>query len=249
MKDIFTKDELYKRLNVLFSFYYVKDWQTQLIHRFNNFMLDSGAFTFMTNKNKKVDYEKYTYAYADFINKNDIKLFFEMDIDSIVGLKEVERLRNIIEKETNRKTIPVWHKSRGKDYFLDMCKEYKYIAIGGIVNGEFGKNFNYINWFCNEAHKNNCKIHGLGFTKKNIKDYKFDSVDSTAWTYGTRCKFICEFNGRDIIKHNMSYKNNRLQSKKSRFHNFIEWVKWSEYISKTYNKDIYLADIHKDLLI
>ena len=38
-----------------------------------NHILDSGAFTFFGGK--KVDWEKYTYAYCDFINKTKQELF------------------------------------------------------------------------------------------------------------------------------------------------------------------------------
>lgn len=191
-------------------------------------------------KNGKPDFENYLYRYIDFINKNDIKLFFELDIDSVVGLKEVERLRSILEKETGKKSIPVFHKSRGKDYFLDMIKNYNYVALGGIANKSSmsKQDYKYINWFCDEAHKNNCKIHGLGFTKTNLEEYNFDSVDSTAWTYGNRGKFIYEFIGGKLLKHQMDHKSNRLKPRETAIHNFLEWVKWSEYLEQ---RKIYFA--------
>ena len=59
----------------------------------DTFMLDSGAFTFMTSSKKKVDFDEYLSKYIEFISKHDIKLFFELDIDSVVGYEQVSQYR------------------------------------------------------------------------------------------------------------------------------------------------------------
>ena len=106
-----------------------------------NHILDSGAFTYLNGtKTGNIDWDKYIDEYANFINQYKIDLFFELDIDSIVGLKEVERLRAKLESITNKQCIPVWHKSRGLDYWEKMVKEYDYVAIGGIVTKEIKRN-------------------------------------------------------------------------------------------------------------
>ncbi len=97
----------------------------------NNFLLDSGAFSYMSGaectKEQLVEYmEKYIY----FINKYNVEYFFELDVDTIFGIEFVEELREKLEKETNKKCIPVWHKGRGIEYWKKMCKNYKYVAIG-----------------------------------------------------------------------------------------------------------------------
>src|SRR5690625_4895543 len=123
------------------------------------FLLDSGAFTFMSNV-KNVDFKGYLRKYIQFINTHDIQHFFELDIDSVVGIKKVEEYRNILEKETGKRCIPVWHKSRGKQYFKDMVKEYEYVAIEVLVTGEIKRSeFKYFAWIIEQAHKHNCKIH------------------------------------------------------------------------------------------
>jgi len=219
---------------MLESFYYIKDWQIDLIKRkvLKGFMLDSGAFTFMQNKNKTVDWDKYTEEYAEFINKYDIKLFIEMDIDSVVGLKKVEQLRIKLEKLTNKKCIPVWHKSRGKEYFLQMIKKYDYVAIGGLAIKIIKRNdFKYLHWFIKEAHKNNCKIHGLGFTPKGLKNYRFDSVDSKSWLNGNLGKFLYKFNNGKIRKIDL-ISDKKFNPKKVAQHNFLEWIKYQKYAEK-----------------
>lgn len=236
-KNCYAKEEKYlinfniKDLNILESYYYVKnqDWMFPLFSKFKNFMLDSGAFTFMENKNIKKDWDTYIEQYADFINKQNIKLFFELDIDCFVGIKEVERLRIKLERLTNKQCIPVWHKSRGKDYYIKMCEEYKYIAIGGIVSKEITQEFYpYFTWFLQTAKKYNTKVHALGFTNmEGLKKYPFFSVDSTAWIYGNRAGFVYLFNGKTMEKKQI--KNMKLKAKEAALHNFNEWTKFCEY--------------------
>ena len=197
--------QLFKDTYILRSFYYMNDFVESIIPECKMFLLDSGAFTFLNNSKSDINWKEYVDKYADFINKNNIEYFFELDIDSIVGYEKVKEYRNYLEAKTGKKCIPVWHKSRGKEEFLRLCDEYKYIAIGGIVTKEIRPcDYKFLNYFIKEAHKRNCKIHGLGFTNiKNIFIYKFDTVDSTAWTTGNRFgSTIYFFNGQTLVKTN-----------------------------------------------
>ena len=228
------KDFVIKQNNpyILESYFYIKNqnnWVTKLRPLFKNFILDSGAFTYLNGLKENVDWDLYIDQYAEFIKKHNIDLFIELDIDSVVGLKEVERLRDKLENLTNKKCIPVWHKSRGLQYWKDMCKNYDYIAIGGIVTKEISsKNYDIFNALLKIAKENNCKVHGLGFTNlEGIKKYKFHSVDSTAWLYGNRGGFLYKFNGETMLK--IAPKNMRLKGKEAAIHNFNEWVKFSNY--------------------
>ena len=224
------------KIFVLESFYYLKEWMYPYITDHWNFMLDSGAFTFMNDKKNtgNVDWDSYTEKYADIINKLDIKLFIELDIDSVVGIKEVERLRNKLEKLTNKKSIPVWHKSRGLNYWEKMVKEYNYVAISssGMYASKWvhdSRSVQVINQMIKIAHKNNTKVHGLGYTKlKKLNAITYDSVDSTAWIYGNRGGYLNQFNGETIIKIDKP-KGTRLLSRNVAIHNFKEWVKFQKY--------------------
>lgn len=163
------------------------------------FLLDSGAYTFMTKASKTENYtsemfKDYIDKYIDFINTYDIKYFFEMDIDSIVNYENVKKIRQYIEEKTNKKVIPVWHKSRGMKEFHDMCKEYKYVAVGGIAAKEIKRSeFGLLCELCDIAHSYGCKIHGLGYSPLSVLNERkcpFDTVDSTTWlAHLKKCSF------------------------------------------------------------
>ena len=227
------EDEIPKMidLSILESFYYADEWTEWAIPKLKNFMLDSGAFTFMTSHKGKVNWEKYLQEYADFINRNDVKLFYELDIDSIVGYEKVKEMRKWLEMATGKKPIVVWHKSRGKEEFLNMCDEYDYVAIGGIVSKEISrKEYQLFPWFINEAHKRGTKIHGLGFTNlEGVRKYRFDSVDSTSWTTGNRFGAIYRFNGKTMEKFGKKDGQRLKDSRAVAVHNFNEWVKFQKY--------------------
>lgn len=224
---------------ILESFYYADDDKIEkYIHLFGDFLLDSGAFTFMQSSKKAVKWEEYIERYADFINRNNIQKYFELDIDSVVGYDKVLEYRKRLERLTNKPVIPVWHISRGIDNFYKMCDEYSYVALGGIVGEKRGgtkyeqyhKAFPH---FISEAHKRNAKIHGLGYTDlKGLTKYHFDSVDSTAWTTGNRFGFVYQFNGKTMIKHDVPKGKRLADSRKVALINYTEWIKFQKYAEK-----------------
>ena len=233
--DEFVRDVKLSEMSILESFYYLRKNEEfmALAKHFGSFLLDSGAFTFMTGAHKRaINWDEYVEDYARFINKHDIKLFFELDIDSVVGLQEVERLREKLEALTGKKPIPVWHKNRGKEYFIKMCENYPYVALGGIVTKEiprqkYEKGFP---WFIKTAHLHRCKIHGLGYTTiLNLPKYHFDSVDSTAWLYGNRGGYLYKFNPSKGTMDQLKADNARLKSREGAVNNFREWVKLCKY--------------------
>lgn len=165
--------------------------------RFEDYILDSGAFTFL-NSGAKADWNSYADRYADYVKANNIKNYVELDIDAVVGYKEVLRLRDRLESRTGRRCMPVWHFSRGPAEFTRMVREYSYACIGGIAMKSTVKLRNkfkpYMRHFIDEAARNKCRLHCLGFTgTRHLKDLPFYSVDSTTWLnakkYGMRYRF------------------------------------------------------------
>lgn len=224
---------------ILESFYYCRKntFIPKLLPLLGGFLLDSGAFTFMQGKGEKVNWDSYTDEYADYINNYKVELFFELDIDSVVGLKEVERLRKRLEQRTGRQPIPVWHRARGIEYYNGMVKDYPYVAYGGLLTDGISKKQNeqLFPYFINKAHENGAKIHALGYTScSNLRKYHFDSVDSTAWLYGNRGGYVYQFNPNELsfFKKINVPQGKRLNSVAVAKHNFNEWIKFQNYAYK-----------------
>lgn len=228
---IYDKTIVQHRPYILESFYYADADTERLLPYFGDFLLDSGAFTFMQNSKTHVDWNEYIERYADFIKRNRIHKYFELDIDSIVGYEKVKEYRRLLEQKVGWQSIPVWHKSRGIDDFYRVCEEYPYVAVGGIAIKEIKQNqYSAFSKLIHEAHKRKTKIHGLGFTSiENIKKYHFDSVDSTAWTTGNRFGYIYKFTGDNIVKIDPP-KGKKLRDPKAvALNNYIQWIKFQQY--------------------
>lgn len=230
---IFQREELLKSDYILESFYYFKPWQHELIEKCDLFLLDSGAFTFMNNAKAHVDWDEYLNRYIDFINQNDIQYFFELDIDSVVGYDEVKRLRYKLENQTQKKCIPVWHKSRGINEFRKICLEYNYIAIGGIVNRELTKkDYPAIKKLVSYANSYGCRVHGLGFTNNEVFNYGFYSVDSTAWLSGSRHGTIYKFKNGSMNTYSAPEGKKLKHYKIIDRNNIREWIKYREHLKR-----------------
>ena len=219
---------------VLESFFTVRQWQLGFIKKWDSFLLDSGAFSFMADPSKKVDFDSYMEKYIDFINMHDISHFFELDIDSVVGIKKVEKMRQKLENKTGKRCIPVFHRSRGKQYWLDMVKEYDYVAIGGFaIRNIKPSEYKYIEWFLKTAQEANCKVHGLGFTSQKYLDkLPFYSVDSSSWTSGLRYGSVYQFiNGKMTAT---ARKPNQAMVAKRRIYeqNLTAWIKMQNYYDR-----------------
>ena len=197
----------------------------------DDFLLDSGAFTFMNKSKKSADFTKeklkdYIDKYIEFINTYDIKHFFEMDIDCMLGYEKVKEIRHYIEEKTNKKVIPVWHITRGIEEFHNMCKEYKYVAIGGIASKEIKPSQHHMLFeLCDIAHSYGCKIHGLGYLPLKIlnnRECPFDTVDGTSWQGHIRGYYYKLTDGKlEKIKDNRNWRELDNDS-------FSAWVDFSK---------------------
>jgi len=231
-------EEDWNQLYLLSTFF--EFWKSKKLHPYvysKRHISDSGAFSTFTNPQlgKNINWDDYTKRYAAFVKENGNELYFELDIDGIVGLPKVEDYRKLLEDTTGRPPIPVWHVNRGWDYFEMMCENYPYVAIGTTIANKTGqgirKNPMILKKFIDTAHKKGVKIHGLGFTDTKLLDkLHFDSVDSTSWTIA-RFGGICKFDGKYMtsvskpdgmkMKYSTSYWHR---------HNILEWVKYQKYM-------------------
>lgn len=224
-KDIYLLSSFYEHRNGKFGEYVYQ----------KKHMLDSGAFSVITGVAKNINWDEYVDRYIKFIKKTKQKLFIELDIDNIIGLKKVEYYRNKITDAIGIKPIPVWHKSRGKEYWLKMIEEFNYVAIGGFaIRTILPNEYKYIPWFLNTARQNNCKVHGLGFTKSSLlKKYKFYSVDSTTWNVGGKFGNVVLLDKRGYPRQRYKKENSRVKNiNELNLYNFRQWVKFQKYAEK-----------------
>lgn len=164
-------------------------------------LIDSGAYSFQkgSTKGAKIDWEKYTRQYAEFIKSFDrpnVIGYFEMDIDAIVGYERVLELRKILQAASD-KIIPVWHKNRGIKGFDSMCREYagKIVAISGFRNEDISDD-QYL-MFLWHAKKYNCRVHALGLMRPDILDkVPFDYTDSSSWGQATVWAYLFREDGK-----------------------------------------------------
>ena len=205
-------------------------------------LIDSGAFSFMNAKSTKVgkvNLDYYVDAYIDFLKVQKTDYYFELDVDSIKGLNYVEQVRRKLESKVGKPCIPVWHKSRGIEYFKGLCRDYQYIAIGGLVSKEIKRSeYSKLIPLVKYAHSNNCKIHGLGFTAPSwLRRIHWDSVDSTSWSGSTRFGRVYTFKEAEgnITYIDAPYIGKRIKAEERKDiskRNFREWVKFQKFADR-----------------
>lgn len=238
---IFQAGDQPRKMYVFESFFYVNKWMFPFIDdKVWNFMLDSGAYTFISKSGGyeklktatgTVDWDDYVRRYADFIIEHDVAKFLELDIDAVVGLSRVEQLRHMLESRTGLQSIPVWHRSRGLDYWRGMAKDYSYIALGGLAIKTITRSeYKYLNPLCDIAHEQGARVHGLGLSPSSgLLGYRFDSVDSTNWTMGNRAGYVEFFTGSAMRKTDRP-KEKQMDARMVALHNLREWLKYQRYM-------------------
>ena len=202
-----------------------------------NYLLDSGAFSFMSGAAcTKETLWNYAERYAEFIVQNHVKYYFELDVDTIFGIEFVEKIRSMLEHRTNTPCIPVWHKGRGVDYFKKMVADYRYIAIGGLVFHVKQSEWSAIKKLVDYAYSKNVKVHGLGFTKTKLledENWHFYSVDSASWSKAAgRGQQRHDFDGKQIVCHRIEGNGRKIKLSALICHNGIEWCKYQRYMDQ-----------------
>lgn len=192
------------------------------------YMVDSGAFRML--RGKVPDVEGYLKEYARTIREREVEQYFELDLDSILpgGWAQVKRMTDYLSQEVGRDPIPVWHRNRGKEGWIEMCERYDYVSIGGIALKELPLDWykKAIPWFVETAHERGCRVHGLGFTPQIFSIHGLDSVDSTSWVSGTKFGKAFEFRDGKITGHSDREKRAKAEIN---VHNFREWVKYQKW--------------------
>lgn len=170
-------------------------------------IVDSGAFTFNNSEeyeNKDIEYwEKYLDKYTKWAldNKEHIFAIAELDIDFLVGVKQVDEWREKYFRPLEEQGVSViylWHSTRHDKEWEEMCKKYDYV---GFSFQEKEANFTdkkLTNMF-HIAKRHNALVHGFAVTGlEAMTSYPFFTVDSTTWLVGTQFGELNYFDGRKM---------------------------------------------------
>jgi len=223
------------------------------LKKFKNVMVDSGAFSFMSGAETKIgkgDIQKFVEGYGKWLkdNKGYYDFFEEMDLDFLFPMDVIEGWRKFLEECAGQKSIPVWHINRGLDYWEQMVKDYDYVAIGGMVTGEITEMEKYAPFLIDIAHKNNCKVHGLGYTKTRLLKYiPWDSVDSSTWIFGGKRGTLFLFNEDKIttLKLGVFNKSSKIDYLKFAEINAQSWSVYDKWIEGYWDRQKEEALIRK----
>lgn len=152
-----------------------------------DFMLDSGAYTFITGKESPDILDDYMSKYVDFLKRNRHRyhMYVEMDLPKVVGPEKYANLL-LTFKAANLHPMRVWHPSTPES-FEELCWNNDYVGISY-------KDIKDPAWLEKKllvANKLGCKIHLFGYTSldglSRIRHIPSAySCDSTSWLSGVQ---------------------------------------------------------------
>jgi hypothetical protein len=97
--------------------------------------------------------------------------------------------------------IPVFHTGSPMSVLDDMCKEYPYIALGGMVGTGAATNLKWSATCMQRTAEYGTAFHGFGQTSaKVITTLPWYSVDSSSWGAGHRFGSVPLWTGREFVK-------------------------------------------------
>lgn len=204
--------------HVLTSFWQFHDKDTQFVKRRKKkhpqmeFMVDSGAHTFITDWQKftswsRKDFDNYVEKYVRWIvdNRKYISCAVEFDIDftlnmilggnqnSTIGPSIVSSWQDSLFRPLEKKGIEiiyVWHVERGMDGWEDMCAKFSYVGLPGNLSSDadFNKYMSIARRYCT-------KTHGFAATKMvDFRDVEWFSIDSITWKTGEMYGTLIDWN-------------------------------------------------------
>tara|TARA_R110000822_G_scaffold216221_1_gene350968 strand:+ start:622 stop:1566 length:945 start_codon:yes stop_codon:yes gene_type:complete len=96
--------------------------------------------------------------------------------------------------------LPVWHVRSDRKAFSELCEEYRYVALGGMVGTPWRRLMPTLIWAMQESQKYSTVLHGLGLTSNEpLKQLPFYSVDSSSWGSGFRYGNVRIYDGRRYV--------------------------------------------------
>lgn len=231
--------EVLKTCCILGSYFYLNNRNFK--YKFDqdairDFIMDSGAFTYIHSNGENVNWKEYARNYAHFIKDNNIKRYIELDVDNKIGYDRVLQLRNMIEDIVGWPSIPVYHPNRTEEQFREDCRGRPYVAFGSSKDAETDY-YDLMKKMVNVAHDEGSKIHLLGVTDPSHyleRGIEGDSGDSTTWiqcsNFGYRC--VLDEQTSKMKKIKIKHKDMLLPSWKDKALSFTLWRQFSSHCAR-----------------
>jgi len=194
-------------------------------------LVDSGANTLMKKNESmtKKEAKRYLRKYVEWLEEYGKYCFaaVEMDLDVFFGFKTIRRWREKYFKPLEEKGLLILYVYRqdtmSKEDFIDMCKEYRYVALSGSTKEIPAP---HMNGLFSVAEQHGTRLHGLGLTvwEKMLK-HPWYSVDSTT---PKMCEVFGEthlFVGNKLVKLRFTDKQQRRRYRKEIESLGLDWEK------------------------
>lgn len=179
--------------------YYRKTDLTRITHTAKSGMMlfgDSGAFSAASQGAhvSVADYEAWLREW-----RNELTVYSNLDVigDPVATMRNQRTLESF-----GHKPLPVFHVGAPFAVLEELCEEYPYIALGGMVPYSTSKLGHWLVKCFRIAAKHDARFHGFGQTRHEyLRDFPWYSIDSSSWGAGHRfgqlnlwdasaCKFV-----------------------------------------------------------
>lgn len=154
--------------------------------------LDSGAYS-AWSRGIKINIDEY----IDFIKQHKQFIHVYANLDVIGDPIATERNQRYIESK-GLHPLATFHIGSPYSELERMVKEYKYIALGGLVGVPKARRIKHLDK-CFRIIQTKCKVHGFGVGDLELMlRYPFYSVDNTNWIMGGRTGSVYRFDKKTI---------------------------------------------------
>lgn len=177
-------------VRVLVSFYYHRDNDLdQMVSDLGgdvDLFADSGAYSAFT-----VGTQIGLGDYIRWLKRWDHLINVRANLD-VIGDPAASAVHHRTLTETGLEVLPVFHLGEPWTVLEDMCEQYSYVALGGLVPYLAGDRHRaaLMQWLVKAhviARKRGTALHGFGLTSAQlVKDLPFYSLDSSSYTFGCR---------------------------------------------------------------
>jgi hypothetical protein len=170
-----------KKANMLMSYYHIKkdmkaNPKIKVTYNIEaDLFIDSGAFSAFS-LGSKIDID----VYIEFCRNTDANYYAVLDV---IGNPEGTLTNQLYMESKGVSPVPCFHYGEDFKYLDYYCKNYEFVAIGGLVPINKSAKERWLDMVFSKYP--NHKFHGFGLTSAElVTRYPWFSVDSSSWLSG-----------------------------------------------------------------